>query len=46
MLTPTERAIAKMYYRLVYQTHSMTLEQVPQRYRPWLDEYRREVEGD
>lgn len=44
-MTDTQRAIAKMYYRLVYQQHIMTVEQVPTMYRPWLEEYRREVEN-
>lgn len=44
-MTDTQRAIAKMYYRLVYQQHIMTVEQVPAAYRPWLDEYRREIEN-
>lgn len=43
-MSETQRAIAKMYYRLVYQQHMLTLEQVPQRYRPWLETYRREAE--
>lgn len=44
-MTDTQRAIAKMYYRLVYQQHIMTADQVPAIFRPLLEEYRREVEG-
>lgn len=44
-MTDTQRAIAKMYYRLVYLQHIMTVEQVPAAYRPWLEEYRREIEN-
>ena len=44
-MTDTQRAIAKMYYRLVYQQHVMTVEQVPTIWRGYLEAYRREVEG-
>lgn len=44
-MTNTQRAIAKMYYRLVYLQHIMTVEQVPAAYRPWLEDYRREIEN-
>lgn len=44
-MTQTERAIAKLYYRLVYQLKLKTLDDVPEIYRPALEEYRREVEN-
>ena len=44
-MTQTERAIAKLYYRLVYERKIMTLDAVPEVYRAVLEEYRREVES-
>ncbi len=44
-MTTTERAIAKFYYRLVYQQKRLALEDVPALYRPLLEEYRREIEN-
>ena len=44
-MTNTERAIAKLYYRLVYVQHIMTFEQVPAAYQPWLEEYLRELDA-
>lgn len=43
-MTATERALAKMYYRLVYQLKLKTVADVPPEYREILEEYRREVE--
>ena len=45
-MTATERAIAKMYYRLVYERKVMSLGDVPEQYRAILEEYRRERDGD
>ena len=44
-MTDTERAIAKMYYRLVYELKLKTIAEVPPEYRSILAQYRREVES-
>ena len=44
-MTQTERAIAKLYYRLVYELKLKTLDDVPELYRPILEEYRRQIEN-
>ena len=44
-MTATERAIAAMYYRLVYVTKSKKLSDVPQIYRKILEQYRKEIES-
>ena len=43
-MTATQRAIASLYYRLVYEKHVITLDDVPMIYRGILAEYCREVE--
>lgn len=43
-MTDTERAIAKMYYKLVYELKLKTIADVPAEYRSILEQYRREVE--
>jgi len=43
-MTDTERAIAKLFYRLVYVDKLKTVKDVPAEYRKALEEYRREVE--
>lgn len=45
-MTATERALAAMYYRLVYVNKVKSLDDVPDQYRAILEEYRREVDGD
>lgn len=45
-MTDTERAIAKLWYRLVYVVKLKTLDDVPPEYRDCLEQYRREIEGD
>ena len=42
-MTNTERAIAAMFYRLVYEQRILTVQDVPEIYRELLEEYRREV---
>ena len=42
-MTTTERAIARTYYRLVYETKTMKLKDVPKQYKPLLEEYRKEI---
>lgn len=44
-MTATERAIARTYYRLVYETKAMKLKDVPAAYKPLLEEYRKELAG-
>ncbi len=44
-MTDTERAIAKMYYRLVYELKIKKVKDVPAEYRKILEQYRREVEN-
>ena len=44
-MTTTERAIARTYYRLVYETKTMKLKDVPAIYKPLLEEYRKELAG-
>ena len=44
-MTVTERAIAKIFYRLVYEVKSMKLKDVPKEYKPLLEEYRKEIAG-
>ena len=44
-MTDTERAIAKMYYKLVYELKLKTIADVPAEYRALLEQYRREVES-
>ena len=44
-MTDTQRAIAAMYYRLVYEKKVMAVENVPTAFQPLLEEYRREVES-
>lgn len=43
-MTDTERAIAKMYYRLVYEQKLKTVKDVPAEYRKILEDYRREIQ--
>ncbi len=43
-MTDTERAIAAMYYRLVYELKIKTVADVPAEYRGILEQYRRECE--
>ena len=45
-MTATERAIAATYYRLVYKLKLKPLDEVPEKYREILEEYRREIEGE
>ena len=45
-MTDTERAIAKLWYRLVYVRKLKTLADVPTDYLNILEQYRREIEGD
>lgn len=45
-MTTTERALAAMYYRLVFVNKVKTLDDVPEQYRAILEEYRREMDGD
>lgn len=44
MLTPTERAIGELWYRLVYVSNLKTLDEVPQQYRGFLELVRQEHE--
>ena len=44
MLNNTERAIAKTFYRLVYEKKQMTIEEVPNQYKVYLDEYLKEID--
>jgi len=44
-MTDTQRAIAKMYYRLVYEQKVMSVDSVPPMFREILEQYRREVES-
>ena len=43
-MTDTQRAIAKMYYRLVYEQKVLSVDSVPALFREILEQYRREVE--
>lgn len=45
-MTATERAIAKLWYKLVYKLKIKSLDDVPEQYRDLLEDYRREIEGD
>ena len=42
-MTTTERAIARTYYRLVYETKTLKLKDVPKEYKPLLEAYRKEL---
>ena len=43
-MTMIERAIGEMYYRLVYEKKFMTVADVPDAYKPILEQIRREHE--
>lgn len=42
-MTKTEYAIAKMYYRLVYDLQTLKIKDIPKEYRQIFDDYRKEV---
>ena len=45
-MTATERAFAKVWYRLVYVNKVKSLADVPDEYRAILEEYVRELDGE
>lgn len=44
-MTATERAIAAMYYRLIYIQKLKKISDVPEQYRKALEQYRKEMDG-